>query len=85
MNKKTISISGVEELKGVIIAIPKPKHKTLFGETGDAVTEREEANGYDIRVVDISLKPENLATGENVTAYLRDCYPILSDDEKEES
>ena len=84
-HKKTISISGVEELKGVIIAIPKPKHKTLFGETGDAVTEREEANGYDIRVVDISLKPENLATGENVTAYLRDCYPILSDDEKEES
>lgn len=83
--KNTISISGVEELKETVIAIAKRKYKTLFGGDSNTVQEREEANGYDIRVVDISLKPENISAAENATAYLFNCNPILSEDEKEDS
>jgi hypothetical protein len=83
--KNTISISGVEELKETVIAIAKRKYKTLFGGDSNTVQEREEANGYDIRVVDISLKPESISAAENATAYLFNCNPILSEDEKEDS
>lgn len=83
--KRSISISGVDELKEVDIAIPRPKFRSLFGDDPRKKQEREKASGYKILVVDISLKPETLATDENATAYLQDCHPILSDDEKEES
>jgi hypothetical protein len=83
--KNTISISGVEELKETVIAIAKRKYKTLFGEDSNTVQTRKEASGYDIRVVDISQKPENMATAENAKAYLFNCDPILSKNEKEDS
>ena len=83
--KRTISISGVDVLKEVVIAISKPKFSSLFGVGFIKKQEREKASGYKIQVVDISQKPINLPTAENATAYLHNCDPILPEDEKEDS
>ena len=82
-HENSIYITGVDELKEVVIAIAKNKFRLLFDGTLKNQQEREKAKGYKIGVVDIAEKPENVATAENAKAYLLNCNPILPEDEKE--
>jgi hypothetical protein len=84
-HENSISVTGVDELKEVVIAISRTKFRLLFDGILKNQQERKKASGYKIRVVDISQKPKNLTTAENATAYLLNCNPILPEDEKEDS
>lgn len=84
-HENCIYITGVEELKNVVIAIARTKFRRLFGRETKKQQEREIAKGYDIGVVYISEKPKNVATAENATAYLLNCNPILQEEEEEDS